>query len=180
MKKKIKKKGKKRVKKKVKKNNLMTILEITHENKSKEQLIKELRDIEERYDGLIEDLESSELKLRQKITHLGCIHDIIKLIQNPNFTVRFILGGVVKKIQENFKLSKLSGVKITFDNSTYLSENYLETPWSISEKVFVADKELKITLCYPESDKYLPEERIMLVEICKLLKGIFEFKLVWL
>ena len=151
-----------------------------YENKSRQQLIRKLYDFEIQYKELLQDLETAESNLKQKIKQLDCIYGIIKLIQNPNVTVNFILEGVVKRIQETYKFAKICGIKVSFDNNYYLSKNFSETQWSISERILIIDKELKIILYYFKKKEPLPTERVLLVEICKLLKAIFEFKLVWI
>jgi len=126
------------------------------------------------------ELKNSKFKLQERLKEINCLYQIIKTINDPSITVDEIFREVIKNIQEALQFPELSCVKLIFGDKEYSTNNYLQTSWKISKKIHVKNKKLEIIACYFEKKPFLNEEFILLNEILKQLKAIFEFKLAWL
>jgi len=121
----------------------------------------------------------TERELKERVKELNCLYEIIKLIENPNITVGEILNGSLEHIQKAWRFPPITCTKITFGNKEYKTDNFIITPWNISESVLIGDKDFIIDIHYLENKPFLIEERDLLKEIIRQLKAVFEFKLIW-
>lgn len=125
-------------------------------------------------------IKASKKKLKERVKELNCLYGIIKILSNPNLSVDEILKGILELIPSACENPDMICARIIFEGKEYKSCNYSETPWKISNKTMIKDKELVIDIHSLEEKSYLKEELDLLEEINKHLKLIFEFKLIWL
>ena len=119
----------------------------------------------------------AENKLKERVKELNCLFNIIELIKNPNISIEEILIETQKQIQNAWKFPDMICSRIVFDKKEYLTDNYKKTPWKLTVKNLIKDKELSISVHYLEEKPFLEEEKNLLEKIAEQLKAIFEFKL---
>lgn len=69
---------------------------------------------------------------------------------------------------------------IVFNHKNYLTSNFADTPWKISDKIKINNKKLLIEVYYFEYKSFLKEEQDLLKKILVQIKAFFELKLGWL
>lgn len=129
---------------------------------------------------LSEQISKTEHKLKGRVKELNCLYGIITTINDPNKSVQEILTSTIDKIRCAWQIPTLICAKITFDGKVYKSTNYKNSPWKLSKKVLIKEKELAIDIHYIEEQKFLKEEENLLEEILHQLKAIFDLKLTWI
>lgn len=141
--------------------------------------IETIRDITEKKRAE-QKIKASKKKLKERVKELDCLYGIIKLLSNPNLSVDEILTGILELIPSACQNPDSICARIIFEGKEYKTCNYSETPWKMSNKTMIKDKEFIIDIHSLEEKTYLKEELDLIEEINKQLKAIFEFKLIWL
>ena len=141
--------------------------------------IETIRDITEKKIAE-QKIKASKKKLKERVKELNCLYGIIKLISNPNISVDEILTQTLGLIPSACENPEAICARIVYDGKEYKTCNFSETPWKISNKIMIKDKELGIDVHSIEEKSYLKGELDLIEEINKQLKAIFEFKLIWL
>jgi pyruvate,water dikinase len=117
--------------------------------------------------------------LREREKELLSLFQIEKILNNPDATTDEVFHSVIEAVRQGWQYPEHCQVKITFDNSTFVSKNFVETPWVLSADIAIRDKIAgKISVYYakelPVADDgpFLKEERKLLETIAERL-GFF-------
>lgn len=129
---------------------------------------------------LSNEISQSHYELKERVRILKCIQGITNLLKNPNNSVEDILKESLTHIKCASQHPKKTCVKIWFNEKTYMTENYQKTPWQISNKVKISNKELTIYVNYLDELSFLDMEKDLIKEVSEELRAVFEFKLEWL
>lgn len=129
---------------------------------------------------LSESLNRSEAALKNESRRISCLYGIIKAIKNPNNSVEEILTETLNKVKWGYQYPQMACARIVFDERVFKTLNYESTPWRISAKTRVKERNLSLDVHYLEEISFLEEEKNLLEEILTQLKAIFELKLTWI
>ncbi|WP_291319423.1 PAS domain-containing protein [Desulfonatronospira sp.] len=111
-------------------------------------------------------------KLLERIKELNCLFEAAWII-NQNYPIETGLESLVRVLPSGFYYQDLAWAKIEYRGQSYTTDNYQETPWTISRQGQVApDEEVRITLGYAWE---MPEQDLFLLEEAKLLDSITGF-----
>lgn len=91
-------------------------------------------------------LNSLLYSLQQRAKELNCLYQIEKLLSRPGITIREALEGTLLAIPQGWQYAEICEAKITYENLTFSSPGFVETPWKQSADIRVLD-ELVGTLC---------------------------------
>jgi PAS domain S-box-containing protein len=121
--------------------------------------------------------------LNQKIKQLNCLYDITDISGVPGITFEEIMAKSLEIIPVGLRYSHDIGVQIVFDNKTFTSRNFVDTPWSYSVPIKVQKKKLgSLKVAYTEEkpainkDPFHFSEKILLKNISEKLGKIIESK----
>ena len=70
--------------------------------------------------------------MKERIKELNSLYGIIKLLQDPNTSINEILAGVLEVIKSSMQFPAICCVKIVFNDREYVTSNFTDTPWKIS------------------------------------------------
>ncbi len=121
--------------------------------------------------------------LNQKIKQLNCLYDITDISGVPGITFEEIMEKSLEIIPVGLRYSHDIGVQIVFDNKTYSSKNFIDSPWTYSVPIKVEKKKLGfIKVVYVEEkpninkDPFHFNEKILLKNISEKFGKIIESK----
>ncbi len=137
--------------------------------------IEIIRDISE-YKRIESKLRKSKKELKERVKELKCLFKIIKLVKNPNNAVGDILVDTLEIVQRCWKYPELTCTRIEYGSYRYETSNYKKTPWVISSRVLIRNKELRLRVHNLEEKVFFKEEKALIKRITETLKAVFEFK----
>lgn len=110
--------------------------------------------------------------LGERAKELNCLYKVEEILNSSETDLDVILQDVVDALPPGWQYPEFCQARIEFRGQVYKTENFIETDWSMSEKIIVRDKEAgKITVCYLK--RATEDERgTFLKEEIKLLKTI--------
>jgi len=140
--------------------------------------IQSIRDITP-HKRVEENLKESELKLKERVKELNCLHRIIKILKNPNISIDEILSETLEQLQIVWNMPEILSAKIILDGREFSTRSYTQTPWCLSYQTHVKDKALTFDIYFPKERKFLKIDEDLIKSIAEELKAVFEFKLEW-
>ncbi|MFX1338705.1 MAG: PAS domain-containing protein [Promethearchaeota archaeon] len=122
----------------------------------------------------------TERNLQERVKELNCLFQITKLLNNPNISVDEILVSTLENICCGFQFPDITCAKIVFNEKEFKTNNYEQTPWSLSHQAMIKEKKLLLEVKYLEDKPFLDEEKDLLEEIMGQLKVVLLYKLEWI
>jgi PAS domain S-box-containing protein len=136
--------------------------------------IKERRRVEK-------ELQQSMNDVGERIKELNCIFEISRLMERRGLTLKEILQGIVGLIPPAWKHPEITCAKIIIEGQEFSTENFEETPWSLTQDIVLEDEIIGALAVYyleqlPESDEgpFLKEERDLINTIAERIGRIIE------
>jgi len=162
-------------------------------DKTKKQLIQELRKLRQRIDEL-ESKESEQKiveevyrkgmhELNERIKELNILYAISEIFEKNDISLEEVYEKVVNLIPLSWQYPEITCARITMEGKKYETTNFKKTPWKQTSNIIV-DGEIigTIEVCYlkekPEIDDgpFLKEEKNLINEIAGRLGLITERK----
>jgi len=140
-----------------------------------EKIITFSRDISQKKRAEIKLMESQQ-RLRARVKELSCLYELTELFDEPEIQIEEMIQETIPIIQKALQFPELIGVKITFSNVEYKTENYEDTQYNLSIIGNIGKKELRIEVCYQKKKDFLIEEEKLLIEIMYRLRAMIEQK----
>ena len=113
----------------------------------------------------------AEYELLEKNKELSCLYSIVQLAANRDLTIDEIFRRAIRIIPIAWQYPEHTCVKITIKDKAYESDNYVETPWVLSEPLLVDEEEKgKLVIGYLKQigavrDPFLTEENNLIKAI---------------
>jgi len=125
----------------------------------------------------------SEIALRERVKELTCLYEISELSQKENLSLVHILNKVLKLLLSAWQYSDITVARITYDNQSYVTSGFKETPFKQTEKIIINGKERGAIEVYylkkmPRLDEgpFLKEERKLIQAVTLKVAFIIERK----
>lgn len=126
-------------------------------------------------------LNKSLHELGERVKELDCLYSVSKLMEKKDISLEAILEGTVALIPSGWQYPEITCVRITFGNQKFNTENFQETQWMQSSRIF-ADGEIRGTLDVgyveemPEryEGPFLLEERRLIDNLAEKLGRVIE------
>ena len=128
--------------------------------------------------------------LKERAKELNCLYEIQEILNDFDASIHDVCSRIIKAIPPGWQYPDVCQASITLRNSTYKSEEFIETPWSQCAEIIVRDEIVgRICVSYIEErpnayeGSFLKEERKLIDTIAeqfglyllrKQLKAIFE------
>ena len=162
------------------------------EDKTKEQLLQELKDLHRRIPELealeaghketIEEREKYLYEMKERVKELSCMFGIAKSIRESE-TLEAIFRDTVSLIPPALQYPEITCACIRFLGNEYTSESFKETEWKLSIDILYDGKPLGSVEVYyteerPEEAEgpFLKEERHLINGIARMLRETIERK----
>ena len=121
-------------------------------------------------------LKESEHKLRERVKELSCLFNTSKILVEPNISIEEILQKTVELLPSAFQFPDKTCARIIYSDKEYLTPNFQESKWKLSNYETIRDKLLKLEAYYIEEKEFLEEEIYLLNDVLNRLKNILEQK----
>jgi len=95
-------------------------------------------------DTLIESLD-------ERIKELNCLFEVEEILHNTDNEIDDALNQIVSVIKTGMRFPDICEVELIYREDRFVTDNYVNTPWKIEEKITVQNREIgKITVVYLE------------------------------
>ncbi|MHA1560625.1 MAG: ATP-binding protein [Promethearchaeota archaeon] len=108
--------------------------------------------------------------LKERVKELTFLYKMSNLIERSDLTVEEIFQRIIDFFPSSMQFPNLTSAKINFYNNEFITRNFKETKWKLSEETDLNGKSLKIEIFYSQDKPFLEEEKDLLNEIGKRLK----------
>jgi diguanylate cyclase (GGDEF)-like protein/PAS domain S-box-containing protein len=119
----------------------------------------------------------------ERVKELNCLYAISKLLVEPDNTLEEIYASTVNMIPPSWQYQEITCARIIIGDKTYMTSNFLETPWRQSSDITARGKKVGEVEVYHLEEKeqkhegpFVKEERALINGIAKLLGVAFERK----
>ncbi len=155
------------------------------ENYSREELIKELKNLRQKYDDLENKVSKKNFQLTERNKELSGIYRITQLINDPDQSVDSVLQEAIKILANSYLYPDISCGMLIWDQKEFITDNFEETPWkqSVRKELNKTKGILIIEIYYlkemPSLDEgpFLNEERNLLETVAQELAVYLKRKL---
>ena len=107
--------------------------------------------------------------LKERAKELNCLYKVQELLNDSESTLSDICKGIIEAIPPGWQYSDICQAKITYEDLTFQSTDFVNTPWVQNEDIIIQnDVRGQISVYYteemPEADEgpFLKEERKLL------------------
>ena len=101
-------------------------LKLIHELEANQNLLAKQKD----------ELRESNYSLGERVKELNCLYLMSELISNDGISLPEILQSIVELIPPAWQYPNFTCARITFNDETYITKNFKETPWMQMEEIF--------------------------------------------
>jgi len=119
-----------------------------------------------------EKLRKTAYDLKERVKELSCLYGISTLVEKDNVSLAEILQGAAALIPCSFQYPEITCARIELNGVCRQTDNFRETPWSLSQDIQVAKKKVGTVLVCLLEDRTKSEEGSFLREERTLLQGI--------
>jgi len=116
-----------------------------------------------------EELKKKTHDLGERVKELNCLYEISRIIETPELSLDETMQGIAEFIPTSWQYPEITCARIILKDREYKTENFMETRWKQSSKIFVHGKhEGFLELSYleerPEMDEgpFVKEERFLI------------------
>ncbi len=121
--------------------------------------------------------------LDERVKELNCLYEVEELLHNTEAKSEDIIKRLIKIIPPAWQYPEICHVKIVYRGKTYLSENYIDSPYALNADIILQDQAVGwIRVCYveekPESDigPFFFEEKQLLDTIAQRFGNFLMYK----
>ncbi len=121
--------------------------------------------------------------LRERAKELNCLYKIEECLNKPGATLEQVCTGIIEALPAGWQHPNLCRARIVLEDATYTSENFKETPWTMTAALKVFDQVLgSISVFYteqlPAEDEgpFIKEERKLLNTVAERLASFIAFQ----
>ncbi len=115
---------------------------MTHDGKTREQLIHELEVAEAQYKELEEKLGERTHELSKRAKELNCLYAASNLMAETDWSMDEVLQGIVYLIQASWRHPDITCARIIFEGRQFKTDNFNETAWKQSSDINVFGKKV--------------------------------------
>jgi PAS domain S-box-containing protein len=144
---------------------------------SRDELDKEIKE----RSRVEKELQKSMNAVSERIKELNCLFEISRLLERRELALKEILQGIVELIPPALQHPEITCAKIFTGDQEFITSNFEETKWALTQKIIVNDKAVGALAAYyleelPESDEgpFLKEERALINTIAERIGRIIE------
>ena len=130
--------------------------------------INELKSADKEELGYVSD------RLKDRIKELNCLYDISSFRYGANFSLDEVLQAIVDFIPPAIQFPKITCARIIFDRYEFITKNYKETKWKLSQEIKVYNERIGALEVYYLEEKPELEEGPFPKEAKNLITAIAE------
>ena len=130
--------------------------------------INELKSADKEELGYVSD------RLKDRIKELNCLYDISSFRYGTNFSLDEVLQAIVDFIPPAIQFPKITCARIIFDRYEFITKNYKETKWKLSQEIKVYNERIGALEVYYLEEKPELEEGPFAKEAKNLITAIAE------
>lgn len=126
-------------------------------------------------------LRDTARELEKRARELHCLYEISRIVERSGGSLEAILRNTVEILPASWRHSEVACARIELDGKSYLTSNYVETPWRQLADILVhGERTGEVEVGYLESrpsvdeGPFLEEERDLLNDIAERLGRILE------
>lgn len=115
-----------------------------------------------------------EHHIKERMKELNCLFELSRILTSPDLTLEQSLPRIAEELVRALQYPDVTAVRISFDDKTYATPNFRETPWRMVSEIEVADETVgTIEVIYLEErpeeveGPFLVEERTLIDEISR-------------
>jgi len=97
-------------------------------------------------------------RLKERIKELNCLYDISSFSNDANFSLDEILQTIVDFIPPAIQYPEIACARILFDRYEFITKNYKETKWKLSQEIKVYNEQIGVLEVYYLEEKPELEE----------------------
>ena len=112
--------------------------------------------------------------LQERAKELNCLYQVEEILNEPDESLDVICPKVVRAIPPGWQYPHVCQAKISLENKTYHTPNFMETPWVHSADIIVQDMVIGTISVYYSIEMPLADDGPFLKEETKLIKTIAE------
>lgn len=150
-------------------------------NKTKEALIRELRELTQAHEMFIRDRANMEFELRERKKELNCHNRLSEIMGNTSLGVEEVLLKVVEAIPQAWQFPQIAEAAIRVNKMACQTRNFVSTRWSRKKNLTAFGKIIgSVEVCYLESPlfdplhPFLKEEDDLIAAIAERLSTYME------
>jgi len=120
-------------------------------------------------------------KLKERVKELKCLYDISSLSVVPNYSLDDVLQAIVDLIPPAIQYPEIACARIRFDGYEFVTKNFKETIWKLSEAVKVNNERIGSLEVFHfkenpglEEGKFLEEAKNLITAIAESIAQIVE------
>ncbi len=154
-----------------------------NEDKTKEQLIKELAISQTQRKRAEEALRQRTYSLGERVKELNCLYGFATLAEKHDISLEEVFQGIVDLIPPAWQYPEVTCARIILENQEFRTNNFKETIWKQASDIVVhGDRIGTLEVCYLEQKpgmdegSFLKEERSLIKAIAEQLANTTERK----
>jgi len=105
-------------------------------NEELKREINELKSADKEELGYVSD------RLKERIKELNCLYDISSFRDGTNFSLDEVLQAIVDFIPPAIQFPEITCARIIFDRYEFITKNYTETKWKLSQEIKVYNERI--------------------------------------
>ena len=95
-------------------------------------------------------------ELQERAKELTCLYKIEELLNNPELSIEDAFSKVIEAIPPGWQFPDITEAKLTYNEKSYRTKKFMNTPWLLEETIKVQDKIVgKISVCYISEKPYI-------------------------
>jgi PAS domain S-box-containing protein len=169
------------------------IIETVHVTKSGKKIPVEIRGKQSLYQNEpviiavsrdITNRKKDQNKIKERLKELTCLYELSKIAGEKKFNADSFLKEAINLISPAWQFPELTCAKITVEKKEYKTDNYRETKWHQTSKIYIENQKIgEMEVGYLEETPifdegpFLKEERNLINGISEILSGALELKL---
>ena len=130
--------------------------------------INELKSADKEELGYVSD------RLKERVKELNCLYDISSFRDGTNFSLDEVLQAIVDFIPPAIQYPEMTCARIIFDRYEFITKNYKETKWKLSQEIRVNNERIGALEVYYLEEKPELEEVPFPKEAKNLITSIAE------
>jgi pyruvate,water dikinase len=95
-------------------------------------------------------------ELQERAKELTCLYKIEELLNNPDLSIEDAFSKIIEAIPPGWQFPDITEAKLTYNEKSYRTKKFMNTPWLLEENIKVQDKIVgKISVCYITEKPYI-------------------------